>query len=436
MGALPPVHSARSASSRHGDPQVVCRLPRLSSFLQRQLGRAPLGRGGRVRDCQVGDEVVTGDCCARMSRGVARVIAVLFIGYMVLGLTGNFLTILALLRCPRVRNVTAAFIISLCVADFLFCVLVLPWEVSRFLAGKWVWGEGWICTLFPLLRYWNVAVSLLSIAMITINRYIMIAHFSVYKLVYRKGWIALMIAFCWVFAFVMLLPTLLSKWGRFGLDRRLQTCSILDDSNKSPKQVLFGLGFCVPAIVIVICYSLIFFVIHKSEKRMRQHSTRGMNGAAPPSGPTLQPQSRVTTKVEREARRRRNEWRITKMVLIIFIAFLITYLPITLVKNLDKKVDYPGLHVLGYVLIYISACINPVIYVIMNRQYRQAYKTVLLCRRPRLPSLTSSHTERGKGRNKMVMEELNDKTMMSQVSLSDAGPLPECHELPEVFLDK
>nr|XP_045608302.1 G-protein coupled receptor moody-like isoform X2 [Procambarus clarkii] len=396
MGALPPVHSARSASSRHGDPQVVCRLPRLPSFLQRQLGRAPLGRGGRVRDCQVGDEVVTGDCCARMSRGVARVIAVLFIGYMVLGLTGNFLTILALLRCPRVRNVTAAFIISLCVADFLFCVLVLPWEVSRFLAGKWVWGEGWICTLFPLLRYWNVAVSLLSIAMITINRYIMIAHFSVYKLVYRKGWIALMIAFCWVFAFVMLLPTLLSKWGRFGLDRRLQTCSILDDSNKSPKQVLFGLGFCVPAIVIVICYSLIFFVIHKSEKRMRQHSTRGMNGAAPPSGPTLQPQSRVTTKVEREARRRRNEWRITKMVLIIFIAFLITYLPITLVKNLDKKVDYPGLHVLGYVLIYISACINPVIYVIMNRQYRQAYKTVLLCRRPRLPSLTSSHTELNK----------------------------------------
>lgn len=371
---------------------------------------------------------------AKMSRGVATFIAVLFIGYLVLGLTGNFLTILALLRCPRVRNVTAAFIISLCVADFLFCLLVLPWEVSRFLAGEWIWGEGWICTLFPLLRYWNVAVSLLSIAMITINRYIMIAHFSVYKLVYRKVWIALMIAFCWVFAFVMLLPTLLSKWGRFGFDPRLQTCSIIDDENKSPKQVLFGLGFCVPAIIIIICYSLIFYVIHKSEKRMRQHSSRSVNGSH--HGPSLQPQPRIAGKVEREVRRRRNEWRITKMVLIIFIAFLITYLPITLVKNLDKKVDYPGLHVLGYVLIYVSSCINPVIYVIMNRQYRQAYKTVLLCKRPRLPSLTSSHTDRAKGRGKPVVEELNDKTMMSQVSFSDAGAMPECHELPEVFVDK
>ncbi|XP_069949224.1 uncharacterized protein [Cherax quadricarinatus] len=376
---------------------------------------------------------------AKMSRGVACFIAVLFMGYMVLGLTGNFLTILALLRCPRVRNVTAAFIISLCVADFLFCVLVLPWEVSRFLAGKWLWGEGWICTLFPLLRYWNVAVSLLSIAMITINRYIMIAHFSVYKLVYRKGWIALMIAFCWVFAFVMLLPTLLSKWGRFGFDRRLQTCSILDDNNKSPKQVLFGLGFCVPAIVIVICYSLIFFVIHRSEKRMRQHSNRGMNGAAPATGPSLQAQHRVTTKGEREARRRRNEWRITKMVLIIFIAFLVTYLPITLVKNLDKKVDYPGLHVLGYVLIYISACINPVIYVIMNRQYRQAYKTVLLCRRPRLPSLTSSHTELDKAASCRRYASLRCNTCMSQPTLntvtSHSRPHSRPHSLPHSMHD-
>ncbi|KAG0700410.1 G-protein coupled receptor moody [Chionoecetes opilio] len=364
----------------------------------------------------------------RMSRGVATFIAVLFIGYLVLGLTGNFLTIMALLRCPRVRNVTAAFIISLCVADFLFCVLVLPWEVSRFLAGEWIWGEGWICTVFPLLRYWNVAVSLLSIAMITINRYIMIAHYSVYKTVYRKGWIALMIAFCWVFAFVMLLPTLLSKWGRFGFDPRLQTCSIIDDQNKSPKQVLFGLGFCVPAIIIIICYSLIFYVIHKSEKRMRQHTSGNVNGSH--HGPVLQPQPRLCGKVEREVRRRRNEWRITKMVLIIFIAFLITYLPITLVKNLDKTVDYPvegrvdgqGMWVfLGHSTVqkgfrFLRGS---------NSGHRERQSETLI-----------ADKDRGKGRGKVEVEEVNDKTMMSQVSFSDAGAMPECHELPEVFVDK
>lgn len=53
-------------------------------------------------------------------------------------------------------------------------------------------------------------------------------------------------------------------------------------------------------------------------------------------------------------------------------------------------------------------------------------------------TLTSTliFADRGKGRGKAVVEELNDKTMMSQVSLSEAGAMPECHELPEVFVDK
>ncbi|CAL4111125.1 unnamed protein product [Meganyctiphanes norvegica] len=378
-------------------------------------------------------------CCYYIKPWVSTCVGVMFIAYMIFGITGNALTIVALLRCPRVRNVTAAFIISLCVADFLFCILVLPWEVSRFVARRWLWGNtGWICTIFPLIKYWNVAVSLLSIAMITINRYIMIAHFSIYKSVYRKGWIVVMIAFCWLFALMMLVPTLMGRWGRFGFDSRLQTCSIIGGKGRYPKQILFAIAFLVPAIIIVICYSLIFAVIHKSEKRMREHGARNQNGSSHNQAITLQSNlrssSKTTRPIEKEARRKRNEWRITKMVLIIFLTFLITYLPITLVKGLDEKVNYPGAHLLGYILIYISSFINPVIYVIMNRQYRQAYKTVLLCRRPRLLSLTSSQAEREKARQRQAQEDIHDKTLMSAVSMSE-NQMPECHELPEVFTD-
>lgn len=49
--------------------------------------------------------------------------------------------------------------------------------------------------------------------------------------------------------------------GRFGLDPRLDTCSIIADVGHRPKEALFGLGFCVPALVIVVCYSLIFAAI-------------------------------------------------------------------------------------------------------------------------------------------------------------------------------
>jgi hypothetical protein len=38
---------------------------------------------------------------------------------------------------------------------------------------------------------------------------------------------------------------------------------------------------------------------------------------------------------------------------------------------------FPVTHVVGYVLVYMSACVNPIIYVFMNKQYRMAFKAVL-----------------------------------------------------------
>lgn len=104
------------------------------------------------------------------------------------GIFGNLLTILALVKCPKVRNVAAAFIIrwvgfycilkmepkiflhSLCLADCIFCAFVLPFNALRFIKGA-LEHKGILCRLIPLMQYGNIGVSLLCIAMITINRY-------------------------------------------------------------------------------------------------------------------------------------------------------------------------------------------------------------------------------------------------------------------------
>lgn len=109
--------------------------------------------------------------------------------------------------------------------------------------------------------------------------------------------------------------------------------------------------------------------------------------------PTVAKLSKVNE--QREAKQKRNEWRITKMVLAIFLSFVACYLPITIIKVVDKDVNWPGLHIFGYIMIYLSACINPIIYVIMNKQYRHAYKTVLLCKTPRLLSFTQGGSSHG-----------------------------------------
>ena len=242
----------------------------------------------------------------------------------------------------------------------------------------------------------------------------MIAHHSIYARIYKKYWIVAMIIFCWLFSFGFQLPTLFKVWGKFGYDPKLETCSILrDDNGRSSKTALFVIAFVIPCIIIIICYARIFWVVHESEVRMRKHASaqnsipNNQRTVIPmpnkssinayeskdnieeiKSGNRLQQTKSTRLKDQRDVKQKRNEWRITKMVLAIFLSFLACYLPITITKVVDKDANWPWLHIIGYIMIYLSACINPIIYVIMNKQYRQAYKTILMCKTPRLLSFT------------------------------------------------
>lgn len=71
--------------------------------------------------------------------------------------------------------------------------------------------------------------------------------------------------------------------------------------------------------------------------------------------------------------------RLLKMILVIFLSFLICYLPITLTKVLSSIADINFIFIMGYLLVYLTTCYNPIIYVVLGT-YRQAYKDLLMCR--------------------------------------------------------
>ncbi|KAK7789437.1 hypothetical protein R5R35_013947 [Gryllus longicercus] len=72
--------------------------------------------------------------------------------------------------------------------------------------------------------------------------------------------------------------------------------------------------------------------------------------------------------------------RLLQMILVIFGAFLVCYLPITVAKTFFRNKDWHALNIAAYVLVYLASCVNPIIYV-MSSEYRQAYTELLCCRR-------------------------------------------------------
>eukprot|EP00090_Calanus_glacialis_P015256 TRINITY_DN24110_c0_g1_i3.p1 TRINITY_DN24110_c0_g1~~TRINITY_DN24110_c0_g1_i3.p1 ORF type:complete len:495 (-),score=85.15 TRINITY_DN24110_c0_g1_i3:276-1760(-) len=399
--------------------------------------------------------------------------------FLVCGLPGNIITILALARCKKVRNTTAIFIINLSVSDLLFCCFNLPLAASVFMTRRWIWGPQ-LCQLYPLLRYGLLGVSVFNILAITINRYVMIAHPTVYPRLYSAKWLPLQVAGTWICGFSFLIPTSLSLWGHFGLDPSIGSCTILPDKNgRSSKEFLFVFAFLSPCVAIIVCYARIFFIAHraaqksaakKEEKNLPDEAkllqdaklvesiefSSSIPSSSQYSSTSVQSKDTINTQVSRNTleppcpfpysgvvegchadssvpnhcltphmnnkpgreRRasnlsfslrvsdnfRRNSFtpcalvrdgtrrkslrpgrltqkdrRLLKMILVIFVSFLVCYLPITIVKILDN----PSLHlvsIVSYILIYLTTCINPIIYVLMSSEYRQAYCNLLTCK--------------------------------------------------------
>ncbi|KAH8418916.1 hypothetical protein KR222_004452 [Zaprionus bogoriensis] len=193
--------------------------------------------------------------------------------FIIVGVPGNLLTIVALSRGKQTRNSTAIFIINLSCSDLLFGCFNLPLAASTFKERAWTHSD-LLCRLFPLLRYGLLAVSLLSVSLITINRYIIIAHPRQYPRIYQRRYLALMVAATWVITFSIMIPTWHGIWGRFGLDTNIGSCSILHDKHdRSPKEFLFIAAFMLPCICIVICYARIFLLVRQAAIRAGTKNT-------------------------------------------------------------------------------------------------------------------------------------------------------------------
>jgi len=316
------------------------------------------------------------------------------------GITGNLLTVVALLKCQKLRShATTMFVISLAVSDLLFCTINLPLTASRYVHEKWILGQD-MCRLFPFFFYGNVAASLMNMVAITINRYILIACHANYSRIYSHMNIFLMIAFVWLFSFGMMVPPLLEVWGTLGLDEQTFSCTILKRNDTSPKKFLMIFGFLMPCIVIIACYSAIFLKVRQSRKNVQSHMKNNRTTAAASNGTaaagTAVPANKNGESSGKNAisaalnsaqsAQRREDIRLTKMMLIIFLSFLVCFLPLMVVNVADDGVQIPFLHILASVLAWASAVVNPFIYAFKNRQYQQAFikvrQQILCCREP------------------------------------------------------
>ncbi|CAG0890640.1 unnamed protein product [Cyprideis torosa] len=273
---------------------------------------------------------------------------------------------------------TTLFVISLAASDLIFCAFNLTLTATRYISEAWILGDT-LCEIFPVFFYGNVAASLLSMVAITLCRYVLITHPDRYGRIFQIRNVWCTIAVVWIFSYGIMLPPLFKVWGRLGLDPRTFSCTILKYQGQSPKKFLFLTGILIPCLVIISSYTCIFWKVRRSRRNVRSHG----NQDGFPS----------KTENRRSSIQRKEDLRMTKMMLSIFIAFIACFIPLMVVNVADDDVHFPIVHVMASVLAWASAVINPFIYAFSNRLYRSAFKKLLnLSEKPRSGLSTSGKT--------------------------------------------
>nr|KAG5688785.1 hypothetical protein BaRGS_030654 [Batillaria attramentaria] len=209
---------------------------------------------------------------------------------IIVGSVGNVLIVATILVNKTLRVLHNVFVVNLAVADFLVTAYFLPLQVSAFVDGKYPVSDSSACQFVGFSIVWLFVTSLLSIAAISINRFIKVCHQRVYHQIFSKTNTLLACGAVWVLAFLCTFPPLVG-WGRFHFDEKNHYCGFDRSADLGYTLFLLCVSIALPAALIFICNFAIYRHVLLSKRRVMSFAT----GTPPKLSDASVPASKPTT---------------------------------------------------------------------------------------------------------------------------------------------
>nr|KAG5703077.1 hypothetical protein BaRGS_016238 [Batillaria attramentaria] len=191
--------------------------------------------------------------------GLICLLAFLYGSISLLAVLGNGLVILIIVKNRRMHTVTNIFIANLAVADVIIGMFSIPFQFQAALLQRWVLAD-FMCSLAPMVQVISVNVSIFTLTVIAMDRYIAVLH------PFRAGCsqrsAAIIITVTWVMAIALSLP-----YAMFFLVHQPPG---LDNFFVYYTCFLVALQYFFPLLVISFCYCRIAWHIWGSRRPARE----------------------------------------------------------------------------------------------------------------------------------------------------------------------
>lgn len=183
--------------------------------------------------------------------------------FIIFAVAGNILVILSVVCNKHLRTPTNYFIVNLAIADLLLGTTVLPVSATLEILGYWVFGRIF-CDVWAAVDVLCCTASIMSLCVISIDRYIGVSHPLQYPNIVTGRRALLAMLGVWVLSLVISIGPLLGWKEPPSPDDTV--CVITEE----PFYALFSsLGsFYIPLIVILVMYCRVYVVAKRTTKNL------------------------------------------------------------------------------------------------------------------------------------------------------------------------
>ncbi|CAL8306116.1 unnamed protein product [Merluccius merluccius] len=278
--------------------------------------------------------------------------AIIYLTVFIVGLLGNTLVIYVVVRYAKMKTVTNMYILNLAVADELY-ILGIPFLGTQSVLSYWLYGE-FLCKVYMTADAMSQFTSIFCLTAMSIDRYLAVVH-PIRSAKWRRPQVAKVFnCMVWVLSFLVVLPITIYS----DVQDRFNSCNISWPDPQDLWSTVFILytailGFFAPLLVICLCYLLIVIKVRSASMR-----------------------AGLTT-------RRQSERKVTRMVVIIVVVFVMCWLPffITNMVNLVHIIPETSVSAVFYffivILTYVNSCANPFLYGFLSDNFKQSFRKVL-----------------------------------------------------------
>ncbi|XP_062412856.1 5-hydroxytryptamine receptor 2B [Sardina pilchardus] len=338
---------------------------------------------------------------------------------------GNILVIMAVSLERKLQNATNYFLMSLAVADLLVGLLVMPLALLSVLFNSdWPLPE-FLCPIWLFLDVLFSTASIMHLCAISLDRYIAIKRPIQHSQYKSRAKAMAKIALVWIISIGIAIPIPIKGLRIFHHPNNItfnqnHTCLLKQDSFKD--FIMFGslAAFFIPLTVMLVIYLLTIQALRKKAYLLRSRVTqrysrptistvcqRDQPNSSPSDSTKLAmlegvkrnrtgspqnpftgqdiPMRRLSTMGKKSMQNISNEQRASKVLGIVFLLFVVMWCPffitnVTAVfcKSCDIKVVGRLMGIFEWIG-YVSSGVNPLVYTLFNKNFREAFARYITC---------------------------------------------------------